>query len=119
MGPQDVPGYRDGMLAVDHIDRQGPQVILFAGALGPHQRDRPRAGSPHGLSRPLQQSLAGGELAPAHLWVPTSCAPTAAAWRSSALPPAPEPAPKNQCVRHRHTAAPAAGGAACAGCGDS
>ena len=39
----DVPGHRKGVLAIDHTDHQGHQVILFAGALwarihGQHQR---------------------------------------------------------------------------------
>ncbi len=32
--PHDVPSYRDGVLAIDHTNQQGHQLILFAGALG-------------------------------------------------------------------------------------
>ncbi len=34
LGPHDVPGYKDGMLAVDHTDHQRQQVVLLAGAPG-------------------------------------------------------------------------------------
>ena len=78
------------MLAVDHIDHERHEAILFRS------------------SRP---ALAAPTPFPARSWAPITCEPSAAAVRGSA--PVPAPAPGTQCDRHRHATAPSAGGATC------
>ena len=113
--------------------RSGCRVVLRTEVAGAwRERSRGAMWADTGGHFPFNTVALGGDPAPvpaapapapARPWAPTNCAPTAAAGRSSALPPVPDLDVRNGDALggnpHRHTAAPAADGAACADCGDT